>query len=153
MEQRYELGTVAEQKCLKMLGGLQVCQSLMRLMEKDDTRVESVQVGMINGIPFKGILDIYNERLGIIADIKTTSAKDVKTFMDSIIKFNYFSQAYIYLQMTGARQFVIYGVNHAGRIFTISLTNPRYKVHMNQAKYRVEQLSEAYVLEKGKFWL
>ena len=152
-EKRYELGTVAEGKCVTMIGGLQSCQSLVNFRNEDDTKVESVQVGMINGIPFKGILDIYNEQMGIIADIKTTSASNVKQFMENIIKFNYFSQAYIYLQITGARQFIIYGVNHAGETFTISLTEPRYKIHMNQAEHRVDMLAEAYVLERGKFWL
>ena len=46
--------------------------------KEKDTNFQTILIGEIEGLPFKGKLDLFNERLGRIGDMKTTA--NIKTF-------------------------------------------------------------------------
>lgn len=64
-------------------------------------------------IPAKCCYDIYNKDLKVVADIKTTSAKDINTFKEDMIKHNNHIQAVWYSLIAGISPYNFYyiGVN------------------------------------------
>lgn len=80
-------------------------------------------IGEIFGVPFRAKADLKDEVNGKVYDLKTTS--DIKKFRDSVYKYNYDSQAFIYCTLFGVKredfEFIVVDKNtlEVG-IFTVS---------------------------------
>ena len=70
------------------------------MSEPDDITVEQVMTGTINGVKFKGRLDLYNRKHKCIIDIKTT--RETPTYNEveySMNKYRYTLQEVIYREL------------------------------------------------------
>jgi len=75
-----------------------------------DCDYEVPAIKMIDGIPFRGKADAITKDRRTIIDIKTTSS-DISDFSYSAKNFNYGLQAYLYLELFGASEFIFIVVN------------------------------------------
>lgn len=88
-----------------------------------------------NGLNWKCKTDaeLSNE----VFDLKTTSAKTEKEFLQACEKFGYFGQGYVYLELTGAKAYTLFGVSKkVNEVFTIQLS----KEQIEAGKEEVERL-------------
>lgn len=79
-----------------------------------DCDYEVPAVKMIDGIPFRGKADAITKDRKTIIDIKTTSS-DVADFTYSAKNYNYGLQAYLYLELFGADEFIFIVVNKVSK--------------------------------------
>jgi hypothetical protein len=69
--------------------------------------VEKKLRGYVDGVLMHGTLDINRVHdKNLIADIKTTSGKTQADCLKSCIRYGYFRQALVYMQLAGAKDFV-----------------------------------------------
>ena len=71
------------------------------LIREGDVEYELPGFTELEGLNWKGKADIVNNTRELVIDLKST--RDTGQFMDSIFKFNYDSQAYIYSKIFGYR--------------------------------------------------
>lgn len=64
-----------------------------------DGKAEQSYFSELNGVKVKCRPDFYNEKLGLIVDLKTTSDASAKSFMSSVANFNYHIQASFYMDI------------------------------------------------------
>lgn len=79
-----------------------------------DCDYEVPAIKMIDGIPFRGKADAITKDRKTIIDIKTTSS-DVADFTYSAKNYNYGLQAYLYLELFGADEFIFIVVNKVSK--------------------------------------
>jgi len=139
-------------KIRDMSNGLRNNKALTMFLADEATLTEQPIHAVVNiagyDIPLKGIADIINHTMKEMIDIKTTSAKSMKQFMTSCVKFNYFSQALIYKMITGY-QLTIIGVNHSGSIYYVDTGHEAFAEQRREAATRVNDLIEIYIMENG----
>lgn len=83
--------------------------------------VEEPMIGEIHGYMFKGKADRINRRRGFIADLKTT--RSLSSFRESIRKYGYHSQAYIYRKLFGLPvRFYVFS-KEDGRLAVVDITD------------------------------
>lgn len=79
-----------------------------------DCDYEVPAIKMIDGIPFRGKADAITKDRKTIIDIKTTSS-DIADFTYSAKNYNYGLQAYLYLELFGADEFIFIVVNKVSK--------------------------------------
>jgi len=72
------------------------------------TRKEEIVFGRIRGLRFKAVYDMLEEPFG--SDLKTTSTRTEREFIKSAIKYDYFRQAWIYMELKKLKQFRFYAL-------------------------------------------
>lgn len=95
---------------------------------------EQIKFGKINGLMFKGIFDMLNQEEAFGSDLKTTSTRSEKEFIYSASKYDYFRQAWIYMELQKLKQFRFYALqkNPPYDVFVLDVAD--YPKEMAMAK-------------------
>ena len=96
-------------------------------------------------VSFKGIFDIINKDINLLADIKTTSTINQISFLGSMSKFNYWSQAAIYTRLAGIDNMVFFGLQTKKPYNTYIVETINYPALMEAGWQRVKYLTELYL--------
>ena len=84
----------------KAIGNHPVAKRIMNGAINEHPMIKEVQIGR-HTIEAKGMFDIYNKQLNVIADIKTTSAKTINTFGEDMLKHYNHIQAAWFAKVAG----------------------------------------------------
>ena len=104
-----------------------------------DCIFEEPAVGRVMGLPFKAKADILNKSLSTIIDIKTTG--NLEGFNQSVWKFNYDCQAYVYKELFGVDNFVFMIVDK--RNYNVGTYRPT-KWDLERARHKISVLKQTY---------
>jgi hypothetical protein len=87
------------------------------------TLIEHEVYRRFNGLWHKCKIDVLKKSERLIIDLKSTSAYNEAGFRDSIIKYGYDRQAYLYLNLAKADIFRLYGVSKVApyKVFTVEI--------------------------------
>jgi hypothetical protein len=105
-----------------------------------------------NEIPAKAMLDIHNTGFGIIADIKTTSAKTMEAFQSDMIKHYNHIQAAWFAKVAGVdpSMFFYIGVPARAKQFTSNENDIFVFRHNEHDLQQADALIEKYIREEWK---
>jgi len=118
---------------------------LLRLDYKR-TKKELIKFGYINGMKFKAIYDMLSEPLLIGADLKSTSTTTFEAFVKSCIKYDYFRQAWIYINLLGLKEFRFYALQKRPP-YSVFVLNPMdYPDELDKAESETLMLIEVVKL-------
>ena len=82
--------------------------TVSRILNHDNVKVEQWHKAWILKRRFKGIIDVEVDDIGI--DFKTTTAKDIDTFIDLFDEYGYWNQAWIYMKLAKLKNFWFIGI-------------------------------------------
>jgi hypothetical protein len=97
------------------------------------------------GIDCKIKMDKFIKILRSILDLKSTSAKTLKEFMESIVKFGYHRQGAFYLDGTDATKFILIGVSKTFPHKTFTVILPYDHELIEQGRKEYEELIDFYI--------
>jgi hypothetical protein len=104
-----------DQEALNVYKAIMLHPVASRILDGAQKELPAIKMLLLCGheITAKCCYDIYNEKLKVVADIKTTSAKDLNTFKADMIKHNNHIQAVWYSLIAGIdpMNFFYIGVN------------------------------------------
>jgi hypothetical protein len=117
--------TFEEETAIKgMLTSLSRHKTVRQLMT--GSIFEQTKIGLLEGVRFKMIGDIINTRKSFGADLKTTSCKTEKQFVDAAInKYEYLRQSWCYKQVEQLKEFYFIGIQKQEpyQVFILNVNN------------------------------
>ncbi len=93
-------------------------KAMMRVLKADKfwiklrsiCKTEVEHYGQLYGTMIKSFLDLWDDRSGTLADLKTTNCQTLPQFLAKAFSYGYFRQAVIYMAITGAKEFYFVGL-------------------------------------------
>jgi len=118
-------------------------------LNQQDTKFESWGLGMIDGIMFKNIFDLFHPSKGIGGDYKTTSCQTFTGFLSNCNDFDYWRQAYIYQKLGADKRFYFIGVQKFNpfKIFVVDVN--AYPEQMRKAEKEFKWLLDEWKKERS----
>ena len=125
-------------------------EACYKLVKAGDVEYELPGHGVINGLNWKGKADIVNRSLGKVVDLKTT--RSVDQFEQSVVSYNYDSQAYVYKQLFGL-DLVFIAQEKSTHRFKVVETKPEwYESGKDKVDRACKNFEEFYKYLKPEFY-
>lgn len=119
----------------------------VRTVYRDTTpKMQVEHWGVIDGLQWKCKTDaeLSNE----IFDLKTTSAKSEAEFLKSCERFGYYEQGWVYLELSGAKRFTLFGISKkVKKVFTVCLAKEDLQIGKEKIYEKLKLLDKYGIRE------